>query len=344
VSVTLYPVWIHKYGIGKESTFGTGVDPGDNFPASGNDAKELLLTNRPSFTEGINVIDTRQARGVPYRHSGEFQQGTKAFGTTIELRAHADNMALLVMSLFQNVTEGGTAHHKQCVPYTSSTSMDFSNNEGFFFSLCDYTGVASNSFRLVSCIARSITFSGDAGGNLMASVEVIAKDLETNYNSFGSAGASSTSPLLVQDMMDSGGHSIAASDGTGESDVEIESFSVTFSNNAVPRYGENQTPYNYILGDFTVEGRITIPWEGSNTEIDNYLNGTIRRLRLGWGTAPFTQASAVAGDFGIQVRMRYTGATLAGDEDQQLELSFIGVADSNGSAGEVHVTDGADWI
>jgi len=107
----------------------------------------------------------------------------------------------------------------------------------------------------------------------------------------------------------------------------------------VQRWFDSQTPYEYILGDFTVEGRITIPWQGSNTEINNFISGTDKRIELYWGS----DAGASDGDFYIAVNARYTGAPISGDEEIQLELPFVGVNDGTYDAVKVILADNVDW-
>jgi len=395
----LYPGWVRRYAVGEEEKFGTAVNTDFGLP----------LTNNPDFDPGQNIVDTRQARGISYRYSGEFNQGTRSPAVTLEFQGHAENLALLLYTLFQHVDSEGASspYAKTYTPYTSvlsfsgkvidhsgtdgvcgdgtstftSDSADFladgntvaagdrleilsgANAGNWYISSVDSatqltvdgtfvsqssvnykvyrqtpatvtlvrdTGASGKAQRITSAICRSMTLSCDEGGALMVSAEMIGKSIELDHTVTSDTFTISTdAPLLFQNLT----YKLGGTSGV------ISSFSITLSNNAVQRWFDSQTPYEYILGDFTVEGRITIPWQGSNTEINNFISGTDKRIELYWGS----DAGASDGDFYIAVNARYTGAPISGDEEIQLELPFVGVNDGTYDAVKVILADNVDW-
>ena len=113
----------------------------------------------------------------------------------------------------------------------------------------------------------------------------------------------------------------------GGNTINLDGFSITITNNAVSKFRDNTYPLAHNLGEFTVEGTITIPYgtttEGGNTAIDDFVAGNTDRLVIRWGS---NEIASSDGDFSIISHIRRTNATLTGDNEIGTEIPFVGVS------------------
>lgn len=344
----VHPIWEIKYGLGFETSYGVGVDAGTSIPTGG--PKGIALTNIVApFDPGVNVIDVRKATGSPYRRADvyEFQQGTESPTCTLEFQVDPTSIVPILASLFQTAGDfegGSTTFTKIFTIYTSAP--DFAAKAGtpltapFLLSIIKNMNTADESWRLVSSVCRSLTLSSEEGGPLVASAEFIGKDLEVNYNAAGTYTLPTLAPLLYQNCAAGTVNTTDVDDASPAiaiTAVPIKTFSITMSNNATVRFDSNQNANQIILGDFTVEGSMTLPWgrEDSNENLDigNFITGTCQRWGFGWGTTNLSVTNSLT----IATNTRLTGIDSGGDDEHTLTLNFIGVYEvDDGSGGEKH--------
>jgi len=307
-------VWNDLYAIGKQTAFATPVDTTIGLP----------LLNHPDINPGQAVIDQRKAIGVPFRNTStgyEFQQGVQTPSATFEFDVSAYNTALLFWSFFQNgaIESSASNYPKYFIPYQTRTSDD----PGTVYTMCEVwltilrkmAASAADCHQITGAIAKTITLSAEVGMPLKASIEFIGKsysdDVAVGSNAFT---FSSNAPLLWAN----------ATVTLGGNAINCDGFTITASNNATAKCDDAGNPLRIILGDFTVEGTIKVPWstatEGGNQQIDDFVNGSTDRLLIYWGN----EIAASAGDFSIMTRIRRNGATTVGEDELSIEIPFIG--------------------
>jgi hypothetical protein len=298
------------------------------------------LTNQPHYDPGQTIIDARKAIGLAVRRTGsgyEFQQGVKQPTTSWEFDANAYNLAFPLWMLFQKGTTEGTGTDEFTKTYNSPTCTEGVEVERFANVLKRMQcGSSSTAQRIKGAIVRSITLTAESNTPLKAVIEWVGADLETDYNAGSTTLQFDTNDPLIW------GASTAGATVAGTA-TNIDSWSITVSNNAVQKNYESNTVQKHILMDFTVEGTVKIPWGaatvGGKEQIDNFMNGTDVALNFYWG-ASATPASS--GEISIKTNARYTGVDMSYDDEVALDLPFIGAYDGTNAAIEVVLLDGLD--
>ena len=280
----------------------------------------LDVTNHPHLDPGQQIEDYRVATGLSVRsvRSGvtadEFQQTRKEPSVTLEFQASAYNLAPFLWSLFQTgASEGAAAvYPKTCIAYTDPAA------EMWMSIARQMSASTADSHRMDGAICRSLTLEAAGQGVVKATAEMIGYDVATNVNVSGyTATWPNKAPLLWRNAGASLGTYVASTV------IGIDGFRLTMSNNAVGIYYDDHRPQKWVLGDFTIEGQIAVPWAaatvGGNVEFDKFVAGTPSRLRLLWGS----YAGTADGELVIEVNMRYTGTTLEGDVETVATLPFV---------------------
>jgi len=112
--MAVYDDWSLTYGIAEEANFGTGRNAETGLP----------LTNKPNFDPGVNLIDQRMAVGTSYRRTLEYMVGNKNPTASLELLARADDISLILNTMFQRVWENdATVFSKVFLPYDFAPSF-----------------------------------------------------------------------------------------------------------------------------------------------------------------------------------------------------------------------------
>jgi len=291
------------------------------------------LIGHPTFDAGMNVIDQRKAIGVSYRRGDtgfEYQQGLYMPTTTWEMHASKKNLAVLLWLLFQQgCTEAGTTPFlKTYVPYAETTA----DVEVAAALLRRMSSGTADSQLMGGAIVRSLTITGESGMPITLSAELMGYNMVTDFDFDAAANIieyDSTAPLMFQNC------TIKLATTT----INIDSFNMTISNNAVPKNYNLQHINKFILNDFTVEGQFNLPWAaatvGGNAQLDNFIAGTPALLQIYWGT----ETPAADGDVKLEVACRYTNATNTGDNEVVTELPFAGVYDGTNNAIRCYVAD-----
>jgi len=277
----------------------------------------IPLNNHPHFDPGQNIIDQRKAIGIPVRRTGsgfEFQQAHREPRTTYEFDANAYLLAPFFWLLFQNgASEGSSAPYaKTFTPYTSPDC------EVWASLLRKMSSSSADSHVIHGAIVRSIRLTAETGGPLRATVEFIGYSWDDTFNASSAIlNFSQTAPLLWKDAGNVAGIYVESTN------LNIRGFDITFNNNATAVYYSSQYPEKFVLGDLTVEGEITVPWDaqtvGGNYLLNKFVNGEDVVLHIWWGS----YAGNTVGDFSIKVNMRFTGAEVGGETETEVRLPFI---------------------
>jgi len=169
-----------------------------------------------------------------------------------------------------------------------------------------------------------------------------------------------------------GAHNLGANDWV---DVKLPGFTLTMNNNLVGHFYNNPVPYKYLLGRFTQEGTVTVPWGtdkadlqtlvpavtrpsfGGNNPLVDFLDGVPNRLRIMWGQTNHTDAASGAatgyagGDYdddgyhtvdaardgavAIDLAIRHTDQNVEGENELGQVMSFTLVDDLGDQGGPV---------
>ena len=349
--MAIYPAWDQIYGIGLQAVWGTPVLAGANIVDTEGGVEVI---GYPELTSGLEVIDTRKATGVPYRKTIEYLQGVKSPATTWDIEVSPRNIIPFLYSLFNTIAEGGSATYVKTFTIYAS-HPDFTGKLSLPFTvpglltLIRNIPVASEAHSISDAIVKSITFSSEQGQPLKASIEFIGTTLSTVYaistGDFTFPSAQNTA-IMFHDLYIQLDGTLNTADGTA---VKANSFSITMSNNAVAKHqagAGDQNVTGYILGDFTVTGSISIPWN-LNSEIEKFTNGTAGRptdtLIQICNESDYTCDGS--GDFFLATNVRYTATPLGeSDSEMTLDLSFEGVDDATNAVAKVQVADAGHWL
>jgi len=336
-------------GVGADtaSVWNTATADADAFKAGaiGVDTSKygIPLINHPTFDPGSMVINTRKAVGTSYRQTSsgclEYQQGSRVPTATYEADATYKILALFFQLLFQGgASEAATTPFlKTFIPYAEGDA----DVVACAALIRQMSAGGTDSHMIGGAIIKSLTLSAEEGQPLRVSAEF------SGYNMVSDFDFDADSNILEFDttaclMWQNASVKIA---GTA---ANIPGFSLTISNNAVEKFYNTPHVTKYVLGDFTATGSISVPWSattvGANAQIDNFVAGTDTLLQIWWGAENPT-ASPAAGDVKLEVNMRYTGATVGGDDEIITELPFEAAHDGASGANlaiRAYVSDTVD--
>jgi hypothetical protein len=295
----------------------------------------IPLTNHPTMDIGQAIIDQRKATGVSYKNTStgmEYQQGTRLPTTTWEFDVTKNNIAPFLWLLFQNGASeaGASAYVKTFVPYTEGNVTEV------HAALCRVMSTQvgdANSHLFGGCVVSSITFTGEEGQPLKASVTLMGYNAITDFE-FGAAANicvfdSSCAPLLYQ-------NAVISVAGTT---VNIPRFNLTITNNLKPAYYNSKHPTKFIYNDIDISGSFDLPWSqatvGANVELDKFVAGTDSQFICYWGHNP----ASADGDLALTANARYNGMPVEGEDETILKCSFAGAYDGANAAVSITVAD-----
>lgn len=308
--------WETLYGVGASTV---------SISTAANGSFGVPLLNKPSFSPGTQIINNRKATGTSYRVSGncmEYSQGVAIPETVFEMDVSAANIGYFLWSLYQTASFelGSGAYPKYFVPYeTAVTEMWLT-----LIRKMAPAGTAS-SHRIVGAVVKSITFSAEEGQPLKATVEFNGYSFESNRD-VGSDDVFTFSTAACLQFK----NAVITLDGYT---INVPSFSLTISNNALTKFYDNATAVRHDLSNFTATGTISVPWstadQGANVQLDAFVNGTASRLVIYWGNGEIADAD---GELSIITHIRRTDATVAGEDEILTEIPFECVSEDYSSA------------
>jgi len=308
--------WETLYGVGPTVTsISTAADAIFGIP----------LLNQPSFSPGTQIINNRKAVGTSYKQTGackEFQQGVAIPSTSWEFNVSASNIGYFLWSLFQS-----TAHESATTPYPKYFFPYETATTEMWLTLVRKLAPAGtpSSHRIVGAVVNSITLSAEEGQMLKATVEFQGYSFESNRD-VGTADAFtfSTAACLPYSsaVITLGGHT-----------VNLPGFSITITNNALTKFYDNATAVRHDLGELVVTGSFQMPYaaadEGSNVQLDAFINGTASRLVIYWGNGEIADADT---ELSIITHIRRTDASMTGEDEILTEVSFEGASEDYSSS------------
>lgn len=308
--------WETLYGVASGVT---------NISTAANATFGIPLTNHPSFDPGTQTINTRKAVGTPYRQTGagclEYTQGASIPITSFEFDVSSKNLSVFLWSLFQTGSfQGGSSlYTKYFIPYqTSDVEMWLTLVRKLA------TNGTGASHRIVGAIVKSINLSCEEGQNLKATVEFQGYSFESNRDTTNDTFTFHTASCLQMQ------NAVVTLDGTT---INVPSFSLNITNNALTKFYDNATAVRHDVSDFSVTGNIKIPWaqatEGANTQVDAFCNGTASRLVIYWGDSEIANAD---GEFTIITHVRRTGVSVEGDDEIISSVDFECASEESSSS------------
>lgn len=286
----------------------------------------MPLTDHPHLKPTSATQETELAVGLSQRVALEYNQTIAEPSTvTINMLANSYNLSLFLWLLFQSgAAETGTpVLTMECIPYIVPTIEVYAAITRILGGTAGDADTVSQ--YMPGCICRSITLSGETGGLITLSAEMIGATWAVANDDLGtetwtSLTFSNIAPLKFQD----------AAFTLDSNTVETPAFSITISNNAVAQFYNNSTIQRYIMGRLTMEGNFAIPWsvatEGGNTAINDFIAGNVMDMELYWGSLAATAASELS----FAGPARYTDTDM-GDTEGEINtaINFAGLQDSS---------------
>ncbi len=337
--------WAILYGLVPATTitsthvFGTGVI------GIATNKYAYPMVGHPNFDPGQTVIDQRKAIGIATRRTGagfEYQQGVKSPVTTWEFDGNAYNLTLPLWLLFQKGTTQATTGDSFVKTYLAPTCTTGVEMEQFGVLLKRMEcGTVSSSQRILGAVVRSITFTAESNTPLRVSVEFVGADIDVTYSAENAVLTFDTNDPLIWGASSTEVKISPAGDVGAATEINVDSWSVTISNNIVAKqYGQN-TVQKFIVQDFTVEGTIKVPWGasagGGGTLVDDLITGDDMYMSLSWGSI----TGASSGDFAIILNARITGVEMSTDDEVAQDVTFSGAFDGTNAAISIVLHDGA---
>lgn len=219
---------------------------------------------------------------------------------------NAHNLTLFLKLLFQDgvaVTSGTTNAALEIstfTPYAEGCPITFANlvrvkSEAGEADVVDQT--------MGGVVVNSITLRGEEGGLLEGDVEFIGAKWELQDLSDAVIAAiepfDPIAPLRFEDL------TVRLGDiGTGTA-INVPSFEVTLSSNVKSFFYNENFVKEVMMGKFSGEGSISIPWNdptaGSVGVINDFIAGTDQVLSLVWGATTWDSSSVDPLEFGCDV-------------------------------------------
>jgi len=284
----------------------------------------VYTKNDPVFNPGVEIISNRKATGNAYLTKAasipiERLPGVEAPTTSFELDFEAASAYIPLVTLFQDIEDavGASTETKVFNCYTGSTVSYYAALKRV---------LEDDKCQLIKgAIAQSVTISGNEGEPVTMTVDWLGADMDGDATAGKSVWASTHASTFVmfKDM-------ICAYNDSGDT-IDIVGFDLTISNNAVARHYNNATIQKYLLGDFTVEGTLKVPWGAAtvgSTAFFTLLNaGTTFKLWLYKGNDIISNVDTTAGYFTIIVNAEVDDVTTNADDELVNEISFTGIYD-----------------
>lgn len=273
----------------------------------------MLLNNNPVFESGFTQEYTSKDYNTSYRYLYDYTASTYKPTTSYTFDANAYTLDLPLRSLFQSGVSSSSGVYT-AVPYTSSTLSTY-------LSLLNYID-DSSSERIDGAICSVVSLSGSSGG----AIAVDAKFIGSQYTDNIDLSSDTISERYI--FQNSYLFQNIAFKWNAASNLDIESFTITISNNAEPKFGidGSQTCYTYLLGELTVSGTIQVSWDTiTGGHIDDIFSETDSVLNFYFGedAADFTVDNQ--GELLITLRILNESVNITRQDEQFLEFTFQAV-------------------
>ena len=331
--------WMDRYAIEQTATLTanpTFASTAIGIEGTGSDGGVFLAptTDHPHLKPSTATQENELAVGLSQRHHLEYNQTVaEPNSITLNMLANSYNVSLFMWLLFQEAAGEGTVGSNTVMsvaPYTTADIEQYAAITRFMGGTAGDDDTVSQ--YMTGAICRSMTISGEVGGIMMVSAEMIGASWNVANDDLGSTSwsaltFSNKAPLKFQDM-------VMSMDGNV---VDVPSFSITISNNAVAQFYNNGTIQRYVLGRLTVEGEFGIPWgdaaEGGNATINDFIAGTDKLIQVYWSDADGSEDNSLS----IKSNVRYTDSEITDSEGEiTTNTPFAGVYDGTYNALEMY--------
>jgi hypothetical protein len=288
------------------------------------------LTDHPHLNPSSSINEQELAVGVSQRHHLEYNTTVaEPNSVTLNMQMNAYNLSLFIWLLFQTAAgEGdGTGNIKimSAAPYTEADYEQYCAITRIMGGVSGADDTVSQ--YMVGCICNSLTITGESGGIMMLSAEMMGANWAVANDDLGAAtwaslAFSDKAPLKFQDM----------NFELDNESVDIPSISITINANVAAQFYNNDTIQKYVLGRMNVEGNFGVPWGASsanqdeNQQIQDFQNGVDKLFELWTGAGDADADNAVV----IKGNIRYTDTEMADAEGEVVtNCTFAGVFDAD---------------
>jgi len=327
----------------------------------------LMVTSDPALSFAPELTDEQKVTGLAQRWTGAGREFLPDGSTswlsspqvvlkptiTLSMDADAYTLPFWLHLLYQSgMSEAdATPFEKFCKPPVEwDSGSGISGAEAEFFATLGrvMSTNSANSHKMDGAVVTSLTISGESGKAVKLSVELAGASATDAFDMGGTAVTyADKTPLLTSDLV----AVIADAVSSSETQVNLESWSIKISNNAVGRVYNNSSIQSWVLGKFDVECTCTFPQDlsvmANSTFLNNMVSGNeVLLILTNVSTAsPLTLTRASgdsggseflsAGDVLLSAHGRITSFAMSGDNEIMNEITFTG------TAGEVNnIADG----
>lgn len=300
--------------ITQSAGFTDGVDIG----TYGKTIPRVFLNNQPSFEQNREVLATPKSTGLSYISKTDSNTdrliGKQAPTTSYEMDLDAAAIFVPLMTLFQDagaLVSSVTTKQFNC--YTTAGVTYYATLKRI---------LETNKSQIIKgAIAKSINIKGNEGEAVTVTVDWVGASMDYSGTTAATTTISklSNNTILFENLVfDLGNDAVNFLDVIG--------FDLTISNNATPRYYNNSSADNFILGKMSIEGTLKFPWGdsklGGNT-LFTYLNN-----QTDFVLSIYNSFSATAvGNFKILLNIECDNVTTNADDEISNEINFVGIYD-----------------
>jgi len=329
-------LWQDKYAIEQTATLiaKPDFDPAGAIGIEGTGAANGVFlnptTDHPHLNPSSAINEQELAIGLSQRHHLEYNTTTaEPNSVTLNMQMNAYNLSLFIWLLFQSAAgEGadGSNTIMSAIPYTEADYEIYCSISRLLGGVSGDADTVSQ--YMVGCICSSFTITGESGGIMQLSAEMMGANWAIANNDLGtetwaSLAFSDKAPLKFQDM---------SFQLDGEV-VDIPSISLTVNANVTPQFYNNDTIQKFVLGRMAVEGNFGVPFgtasgQDESQQILDFQNGIDKRVHGWWGDSDGAADNAVA----FVTNARYTETEMADAEGEIVtNCTFAGVYDADGN-------------
>jgi len=329
-------MWQDKYAIEQTAsltakpTFAAATAIGIEGTGAGGGVFLNPTTDHPHLNPSSAINEQELAIGLSQRHHLEYNTTTaEPNSVTLNMQMNAYNLSLFMWLLFQSAAGEGTSGTNTIMSVAPYTEADYE----IYCAITRLLGGTAGdddtvSQYMVGCICSSFTITGESGGMMQLSAEMMGANWAIANDDLGTAtyanlAFSDKAPLKFQDM------SFALDSET----VDIPSISITVNANVASQFYNNDTIQKFVLGRMAVEGNFGVPFGATSANQDesqqilDFQNGIDKRVHMWWGDPGGDGDNAVS----IVLNARYTDTEMADAEGEIVtNCTFAGVYDADG--------------
>ena len=329
-------LWQDKYAIEQTATlvakptFAPTTGIGIEGTGAANGVFLNPTTDHPHLNPSSSINEQELAIGLSQRHHLEYNTTVaEPNSVTLNMQFNAYNFSLMIWLLFQSAAGEGASGSNTIMSAAPYTDADYEQYCAITRLLGGTSGAADTvSQYMVGCICNSFTISGESGGIMQLTAEMMGANWAVANDDLGSAtwaslAFSDKAPLKFQDM----------NFELDNQSVDIPSFSMTVNANVAAQFYNNDTIQKFVLGRMNVEGSFGVPFGASSAAQDesqqilDFQNGVDKGFEAWWGDSDADADNGVA----LRGNIRYTDTEMADAEGEIItNCTYAGVYDADG--------------